>query len=162
MISNVAPSGFANPSGGMALNTSQSESLLALLTNYDPKNLTQSDAIDIVSGIREIGITGARGLGDLLNQTGFQPRELAEKSGVMRGDPIPPATIVHFDDAAASYGETKPQTIDQSNHDALASLTRLVEKYDGNNLSDDDWTRLYKELETEGIDVSKPLLDILL
>lgn len=164
MISSVAQSGFANPSGGTALNTAQSESLLALLSNYDPKNVSKSDAQEIVSGIREIGIKGGKGLGELLNQTGFQPRELAQKAGVMRGaaDQHRLSSPRHANPKAAPYGDPQSQVKDMSSNDALTSLNRLVEKYNGHNLSDDDWGRLYQELKTEGFDVSKPLLDILL
>lgn len=170
MISSVAQSGFSNPSGGTALNTAQSESLLALLSNYNPKNITKSDAQEIVSGIREIGIKAGKGLGELLNQTGFQPRELAQKAGVLRGagerPPPPPEmsrnSALNKDGNSPSKSLSPNSTSDISSNDALASLTRLVEKYEGHVLSDDDWTRLYSDLESEGIDVSKPLLDILL
>lgn len=170
MISSVAQSGFSNPSGGTALNTAQSESLLALLSNYNPKNITKSDAQEIVSGIREIGIKAGKGLGELLNQTGFQPRELAQKAGVLRGTgerpPPPPEmsgnSVSNTDENSPSQSLSSSSNKDTSSNDALASLTRLVAKYEGHSLSDDDWTRLYHDLETEGIDVSKPLLDILL
>ena len=164
MVSSVAQSGFAIPSADTALNSRQSESLLALLSNYNPKNLTQSDAQDIVSGIREIGIKNAKGLGAMLNQTGFQPRELAQKSGVIKADTNRPASSqsqpAHDVTVQDPQSRSRPENV--LSNDALSALTRLVEKYEGHDLSGDDWANLYQELETEGLDVSKPLLDILM
>lgn len=164
MISSVAQSGFASPSNGTALNTTQSESLLALLSNYDSKNISQSDAKDIVSSIREIGIKSGKGLGDLLNQTGFKPRELAQKAGLRQGDERSAASQ---NDVSGTNGMPPPpppaQTTEPNKfNDALSSLSRLVEKYEGTELSDDDWSSLYQELGEEGLDVSRPLISIML
>ncbi len=188
MISSVAQSGFTSSTNGTALNTTQSESLLALLSNYDPKNLSHSDASDIVSGIREIGIKAGRGLGELLLQTGFKPGEIAQKAGVSRhasknmSPPINmPSRINMAEPQDRVQGDAVQGDIVQGKNgkntllhpasmppnsgfqtDALDALKALLEKYEDKDLSEDDWARLYGELKETGIDVSRPLLDILL
>lgn len=44
----------------------------------------------------------------------------------------------------------------------LKSLGLIIQKYAGKDLSFTEWSGLYQELQTEGFDISKPLLDVLL
>lgn len=44
----------------------------------------------------------------------------------------------------------------------LKTLGLIIQKYAGKDLSFTEWSGLYQELQTEGFDISKPLLDVLL
>lgn len=62
------------------------------------------------------------------------------------------------DTSEASAGESEAR-IDPSQ---MKTLGLIIQKYAGKELSFTEWSGLYQELQTEGFDISKPLLDVLL
>ncbi len=64
----------------------------------------------------------------------------------------------------ASEGAIEEETSDAIPVDSARTkfLGAIIQQYSGKELSFTEWSSLYQELETEGFDISKPLLDILL
>lgn len=159
MITGVNFDGYVPGGSEAGLSRAQDESLMALLSNYDAKNLSSEDARDIVLGIREIGIKADNGLASALISGGFNARDIAEKSGVSRSQvplvervPTVLQPLVNQDD----------EPFNREALTALTALTELIGQYDGAELSEDDWSELYLQLHDARIDASKPLLDLLL
>ncbi len=127
----------------------QSSKLEYLLSNYDAAALTDTDAIEIVENIRDIGIKSGRALGEFLTNAGFDSGEIAQKAGLQDKDTAP---VPSPHEANGKGGEI--------NSEALDLLSLFVDSFEGGDITADDWASFFTGLEDQGIDLSKPIVDI--
>lgn len=129
------------------MNLEQKAGLQNLLQNYNPDSLADDDAKALVAGIRGLGIESSRALGGALNSAGIDPIALAEKAGLLNGNASPSGT-----NAGGAKGEI--------NNEAIEALTLVLDTYAGGDLTDDDWSEIFSDMQDKGIDLSQSLLDI--
>lgn len=94
-IPGIGASGYypSQPSGQNASMTQDQIQLIAqTLSNYDPENLTETDAQNIVNTLSEAGITEGQGLAEIMAGYGFDASVVGEKAGIRpeRPDGPPP------------------------------------------------------------------------
>lgn len=126
------------------LTESQSAGLQKILSDYDPNNLSTSDAKDIVSQIKDLGIRPGAALAQSLNDAGFDPGELRQAAGLegqRRSAPPPPPSA---------------QTGGQIDQTAIDSLTSILENYDLTDLSDADQQNIQSQLNEAGFSYAEP------
>lgn len=141
--------------GATALTPDQLSGLAKGLDNYDPNNLSPSDAKEIVSHIKDLGIAPGRGLASAMADAGFNAREVGQKAGIGKAGPPPPPPP--GEGGPDGPGAKKSGTI---NSEAIAALKRLIEGYAGNDITDDDWSDILTAMDDSGYDLSKTLLDV--
>lgn len=135
------------PERQQGLSHTQSSKLEYLLSNYDAAALTDTDAIEIVENIRDIGIKSGRALGQFLAKSGFDAGEIADKAGLTDKKAAPPHPL-----ASSVQGGI--------NSEVVAQLSQFVETFGGEDITAADWDGFFKGLDEQGIDFSKPLVDI--
>ncbi|MEP1792976.1 hypothetical protein [Parasphingorhabdus sp.] len=133
------------------LTETQSQQLTEVLSNYDPDALSDDDAKNLVSEIKELGIQPSTGLANALSEVGTNAKDLGEKAGVKEG-PHP------------SGGKKGPPPEGgrgvESVDDALISLiSDAVETYETSEESESLWSILETSLEEAGYDTSESLVD---
>ena len=64
------------------LTDKQSQLISDTLSKYDPNNLTEADAKEIVSSFREAGIRPSKALKEAMSAEEFDAREVIKKSGI--------------------------------------------------------------------------------
>ncbi len=76
--------GFEPPSasGSNNLSTSQLDTISSVLENYDSSNLSQSDALEIVTAFKEAGIQPSAELASAMEEAGFDAKEVGTLAGV--------------------------------------------------------------------------------
>lgn len=151
MISGLSQSiGLASPLASQAnvLSDQQQASLKDLLSRYDASNLSETDAKAIVSGIQSLGIKEGAGLATAMSANGFDARSVGDMGGVKGDRPPPPPP------------GGKGGGAGQINTEALTALQLFVDAYEGNELSQADWTSIMSSLEEQGFDTSKPFIDL--
>ncbi len=138
-----------NTQGGSHLSGPQSVKLGAILSNYDPSSLSKDDAKNLVSDIRELGIQSRSGLGNALKSAGFDASEIISKADLedKKSTPPPPPS-----------GQDGPKG--EVNRKALNLLSLFVEKFEGDDITAEDWDTFFTGLDEQGIDLSKPILDL--
>lgn len=140
--------------GASPLTPDQLSGLAKVLENYDPNNLSQSDAKDIVSQLKDLGVAPGRGLASAMADAGFGARGVGQKAGVGKDGPPPPPP---GNGSPESPNGQNSGTIDR---EAIAALKLLIEGYAGNDITDDDWTDILTAMDDNGYDLSKTLLDV--
>lgn len=100
------------------------------LSNYDPNQLTQSDASDIVAAFSDAGITAGRELAETMASFGFDASTVGEMAGVgqTQGDRPPPPP---------SGGNVLTLNISD---DMLQQLNQLLTDYYDTDLTDAEKT----------------------
>lgn len=127
------------------LSDEQKAGLNALLEDYDSDTISDSDADDIVSGIKDLGISAGPGLASALSDAGFDPQAIGQKGGGDRPPPPPPPPD----------GGQGRDSVDSA---VLSLFTDALEANSGSSESG-DWSGLMSTLEEAGIDTSKPIFD---
>jgi len=127
----------------------QSEVLGSVLANYDAKNLSDTDAEEIVSQIKELGIKEGSGLTNALSEAGIDAQVLAEQAGVRRAEgsrpPPPPPS----------------GTSDTETEDSIVSLVSdAVQSYAESDDADSTWSILQASLEEAGVDTTKSFVNV--
>lgn len=135
------------PERNQGLSHTQSSKLEYVLSNYDAAALTDTDAIEIVEKIRDIGITSGQALGHFLAESGFDANEIADKAGLRKPNNMPPPV-----DGGGFKGEINSEAIEQ--------LSLFLENFDGEDINAADWDKFFTGLEDKGIDLSRPMMDI--
>jgi len=76
--------GFEPPSasGSNNLSTSQLDTISSVLENYDSSNLSQSDALEIVTAFKEAGIQPSAELASAMEEAGFDAHEVGSLAGI--------------------------------------------------------------------------------
>lgn len=121
-----APSSTSN---NRTLSSSQEDTISSVLENYDPNNLTKSDAKEIVSAFKEAGIRPSQELKEAMANEGFDAQEignLAEVEQAQGGTPPPPPP------PPSSSSSEKEYDVMDTNEDGVVSQTELDEYYGTN------------------------------
>lgn len=139
--------------GMTPLTPEQLSGLAKGLENYDPNNLSPSEAKDIVSRVKDLGISPGRGLASAMADAGFNAREVGQKAGLGKEGPPPPPGEGGLDSPGAKTSGT-------INSEAITALKRLIEGYAGNDITDDDWTDILTAMDDRGYGLSQTLLDV--
>lgn len=135
------------------VNSSQSDALKNVLSKYDASNITGSDAKNIVKDVKDLGIAPGKSLTIIFAQEGFDARSIGDQAGVGKGDkPSGPPPGGSKGGPAGPRGEV--------NTEALSALTLLLEAKDGEEVTEEEWTDFYTGLEEQGVDTSKPFIDL--
>ncbi|MEL7460658.1 MAG: hypothetical protein AAFX45_14880 [Pseudomonadota bacterium] len=131
-----------------ALTDTQKTEVSALLADYDPDNLSSETASEIVSGIKELGISPGVGLATALNDAGFKPFEIANLAGIGReGGPPPPPPGIGPGQGAGS--------VDSDLVSLVLDALENSETEDGQS----PWSNLFSALEEAGYDPTQPVVD---
>lgn len=140
---NLAASSASYRGNAARLTESQSAGLQKILSDYDPNNLSTSDAKDIVSQIKDLGIRPGAALAQSLNDAGFDPGELRQAAGPegQRRPPPPPPP---------------PGGDGQIDQTAIDSLASILESYDLTALSDADQESIQSQLNQAGFSYAEP------
>ncbi|BFT28976.1 hypothetical protein D210916BOD24_01520 [Alteromonas sp. D210916BOD_24] len=75
------------------LNQQQTETVQSILANYDADSLTGDDAKAIIEAFKEAGIQPGESLESVMEQAGFDAKQLGELAGLEKGmpqRPLPP------------------------------------------------------------------------
>jgi len=127
------------------LTIDQKKQVQAILSNFDPKNLTASDAQSIFKQLQQAGIQPTRDLKDTIKAAGFNPDQLASLAAPVAGQ----------------YGAVQPQTQNQNiNTSALQTLQSILNQYDLKNLTQDQQKSLMTQLDKAGLLQSGDIINI--
>lgn len=138
----------ARPQQGSFINSQQSQDLKNVLSNFDPNNISETDAKNIVNKVKEIGVRPGQPLVLVFASEGFDAKSIGEKAGV-RGDRPPPPP---------GDGQSGPKG--RVNSEALSALKLLVDSKEGEEISANEWADFYADLEDKGVDTSGPIIDL--
>ena len=122
-----------------SLTQDQKNTIESVLNQFDPNNLSDEDAISIVSAFNDANIQASAELKNTMESFGFDARKVGEQAGVERqsngGQGMPPP----------------PQNsgINQENFELLQSILEQYE--DLSKLSDQDKVNLSEELLQAGL-----------
>lgn len=153
MISSIAGGGMMMPpppppSGQKSeLTDDQSAALSELLESYEGGELSDEEATQLVSSIKELGISPGSGLTEALSEAGIDARELGDQAGVGGPPPPPPggggsrpdassvdeAVVSMIQDAVDAYSESSGE---ESFGDYLSSLMEAQGYEPGTSLVD--------------------------
>ena len=138
----------ARPQQGSQINVQQSQDLKNVLSNFDPNNISETDAKNIVDKVKEIGVRPGQPLVLVFASEGFDAKTIGQKAGAHGDRPPPPP--------GGGQGGPKGRV----NSEALSALKLLVESKDGENITADEWSDFYTDLEDKGVDTSGPIIDL--
>ncbi|MEP4198825.1 MAG: hypothetical protein ABJL99_24640 [Aliishimia sp.] len=137
----------------------QGQKLADLLSQYDAENLSDEDAEDIVSQIKELGIEPGAGLATGLADAGFDARGLAEQAGIAGNGPPgggPP------DGGSRPKGPPPGgsfQGVDSVDSAAVSLIADVVESFQNSDETDSLWDVLEPALQDAGYDTSQSIID---
>lgn len=117
-----------------------------ILSDYDAENLSNEDALTIVSQINELGIDPGAGLAKIMSGAGFDARTIGDQTNISPNgskSPSPPLTTI----VSGSTGTV--------NKDAMIALNTLIESE-----GIDDWANIQKAMTEKGFDMSQPIINI--
>ncbi len=129
--------GMRPPMGGARKNESLTETektqLEEILAEYDAENLTEEDVQSIFDEIREAGIQPGKAVKETVEAAGFDLEQFRPD----RPAGPPPG-----------MSGSKPESVNLS---SLKSLQTILNKYDLSNLSAEDETSLYSQIQDAGL-----------
>ncbi len=137
---------FAQPQISQ-INAAQSDALKNVLSKYDAGSITEADAKNIVKDVKELGIAPGKSLTIIFAQEGFDARAVGDKAGAGDRPPPPP-------------GGGKGGPKGQVNNEAISALKLLLDSKEGEAVTETEWSDFYSGLEEQGIDTSKPFIDL--
>lgn len=117
-----------------------------ILSDYDAENLSNEDALTIVSQINELGIDPGAGLAKIMSGAGFDARAFGDQTNISPNgskSPSPPLTTI----VSGSTGTV--------NKGAMTALNTLIESE-----GIDDWANIQKAMTEKGFDMSQPIINI--
>lgn len=150
------------------LTEQQGQKLNEFLTNYDSSNLSENDAKEIVSQIKELGIKAGSSLATALETNGIDAKGLAELAGVQGAEGAKPSGPPPGGGKGGPGGAGGPppsggkgrESVDDTAvsliSDALESYTSAAET-DGSTES--FWAVLEPALQAAGYDTTKSVID---
>jgi hypothetical protein len=139
----------------------QSQKLTEFLSDYDTSNLSEEDATEIVSQVKELGINPGAGLANVLNESGIDAKALAEQAGLGKvegagGPPGGKGGPGGTGGPPPSGGTGGREEVD----DALVSLfSDAMEVYEESDEAESLWEVLEPALQAAGYDTSKSVID---
>ena len=108
--------------GPRGLSQDQIDLVKTTLSEFDPDNLSQSDALSIVETFRSAGIQPGPQLAEVMAESGFDARAVGELAAVAPPPPPPP-----------QQGNAPTLNIDD---ESLQQLSDLLDQYYSGDLSD--------------------------
>jgi hypothetical protein len=151
------------------LTEQQGQKLTEFLTNYDSDNLTENDAKEIVSQIKELGIKSGSGLTSVLEENGIDAKGLAEMAGVQGAEGARPSGGPPGGGGPGGAGGPPPggggkgrESVDET---AVSLISDALESYTSATSSTSDtttesfWSVLEPTLQAAGYDTSKSVID---
>ncbi len=130
--------------GTQTLTDKQQSQVSSILSQYEPSNLTGSDAQSIMQALRKAGIPMGSGLRDAMKADGFDLKQvgsLARQAQQQDQDQ-------QSSDATTSSSSSGSDGINVS---ALQSLQSILSQYDLSNLSSDQQNSLTSQLQQSGL-----------
>lgn len=135
-----------NPLQNSAINAQKMDAVKGALANYDARNITASDAREIATQIKDIGVAPGRTLAIIFAGEGFDAGAIKGQAGVEGRRPTPP------------QGQGGPKG--EINTEAVSALKTLVEAKNGEPVTETEWASFYEDLEAKGVDTSRPFIDL--
>lgn len=86
-IVSAVSSTSVNSQSNTSLSSYQKEQINTLLENYDSSNLSSDDALEIVSTLKDAGISPSEELASVLDDAGFDAQEIGDLAGIAGGKP---------------------------------------------------------------------------
>jgi hypothetical protein len=108
--------------GARALTQEQKDLIQTTLSEFDPENLTEADALSIVETFRSAGIQPGPQLAEVMAESGFDAKAVGDLAGVAPPPPPPP-----------QQGGGNGLNIDDK---TLQQLSDLLDRYYSGDLSD--------------------------
>lgn len=134
-----------------SLSDEQQSAIADVLAKYDPDNVSESDAQDIVSSIKELGISPGKGLAQAMQASGFDAKSIGDAAGVKGDRPPPPP-----------QGGGQMGSKGSVDTEALSALQLLMDQYQDSEITEEDWSSITAALEEQGFDTSRSFVDLLL
>ncbi|WP_426358191.1 hypothetical protein ACPUVO_17395 [Pseudocolwellia sp. HL-MZ19] len=134
--------------------TAENQQLISdTLSQFDPDNLTEADALSIIETLSEAGIQPGQGLESALSELGFDAKSIGELAGVSESEgsrPPPPPP---------------PQQSTEEISDLVDFVTTLLEEKlaesADDSLSDEDKESIYAQInEKFGFDSDDSIIDL--
>lgn len=132
-----------------AINAQKMDALKSILSNYDANNLSGADVKNIASQVKDLGIAPGRTVAIFFAGQGFDGASIGREVGVegkRSPSPLPP------------QGQNGPKG--EVNTVALSALTRLMESKNGDDVTETEWSNFYEDLDSKGVDTSRPIIDL--
>ncbi|MGO4909763.1 hypothetical protein ACEN2J_15675 [Pseudorhodobacter sp. W20_MBD10_FR17] len=150
------------------LTVQQGQKLNEFLTNYDSSNLSENDAKEIVSQIKELGIKAGSSLATALETNGIDAKGLAELAGVQGAEGTKPSGPPPGGGQGGPGGAGGPPPSGGKGRDsvddtAVSLISDVLESYtsaaetDGTTQS--FWSVLEPALQAAGYDTTKSVID---
>ncbi|WP_019615739.1 hypothetical protein [Psychromonas ossibalaenae] len=125
-----------------SMSTEQRETATELLSNFDADALSSDDAVYIVAGLADAGISPGKELAELMQDNGFDAHSIGEMAGAESGRMPPPA------------GEGQSAEI-------LTYLEEILAEYDSSKLSDTDKDSILAAVQSKfGLSSADSIIDI--
>ncbi|MEP3345448.1 MAG: hypothetical protein ABJN34_11410 [Litoreibacter sp.] len=139
------------------LTESQGKELTNFLSDYDGDNLSDENAREIVSKIRDLGITPGSGLANVLSDAGIDARSLTQQAGIGPVARAPAEADVAVRPPPPPEGAGRGG---ESVDDAVVSLiSDAVKAYEESDDAENLWSVLKPALQEAGYDTTQPLVD---
>ena len=143
---------------GRQLTDKQAQLVKDTLSKYEPNNLTEADAKEIVSSFREAGIRPSKALKEAMSAEGFDAREVIKKAGIRPLKALKEAMMAEGLEAkmAAKKAElqlprpsTSPRIKESFNvsENQLSELYKLLHQYHNNDSVDADRNSLLNSIQ---------------
>jgi len=117
---------------GRQLRDKQAQLVKDTLSKYEPNNLTEADAKEIVSSFREAGIRPSKALKEAMSAEGFDAKIVAKKAELQLPSP------------SNSAGKKEKFNISENQ---LSELYKLLHKYHNNDSLDADRDSLLNSIQ---------------
>jgi hypothetical protein len=151
------------------LTEQQGQKLTELLTNYDADNLSENDAKEIVSQIKELGIKPGSGLASALETSGIDAKGLAELAGIQGAEGAKPSGGPPGGGGPGGSGGPPPggggKGRDSVDDTAVSLIADALESYTSATSSTSEsttesfWSVLEPALQAAGYDTTKSVID---
>lgn len=134
-----------NSTWGATLTDDQKSQLQSILSQFDPKSLTASDAQSIFKQLQQAGIKPGSDLINTLQSSGYNPSQLASLAAPQGGHRH------HHGGGGGTQGTSSTSQSNSVSLSTLQSLQTILDKYNLNNMSSDQETSLQTELNQSGL-----------
>ena len=143
---------------GRQLTDKQAQLVKDTLSKYEPNNLNEADAKEIVSSFREAGIRPSKALKEAMSAEGFDAREVIKKAGIRPLKALKEAMLAEGLAAKIVAKKAELQLPSPSNsagkkekfnisENQLSELYKLLHKYHNNDSLDADRDSLLNSIQ---------------
>jgi len=130
---------------GRQLTDKQAQLVKDTLSKYEPNNLTEADAKEIVSSFREAGIRPSKALKEAMLAEGFDAREVIKKAGIRPLKALKEAMMTEGLEAKMAAKRIKESFNVSENQ--LSELYKLLHQYHNNDSVDADRNSLLNSIQ---------------